>query len=254
MESLNSTSFGNEPTAAADPGPGSLFAVLYAPVKTFMGLAARPRILLPLLVLIVLSGISGTVLISKIDPDEQRTQMREQFEKQGMAGAQLEESVDRASGFMAKFGFVLGLFGSVMVAVLALLFAALLLGGLKLAGASELGFRQALSITVHAWMPVGVLSLLTIPVALGRQTVSMAEANSGNILMSNLGFLATEQTSNVMRALLGSADVFSLWTVALTTIGGAVIGRVSRGAAFVVALVLWILGVLLRVGGAMLQG
>lgn len=254
MESLNSTSFGNEPTAAADPGPGSLFAVLYAPVKTFMGLAARPRILLPLLFLIVLSGISGAVLISKIDPDEQRSQMREQFEKQGMAGAQLEESVQRASGFMAKFGLVFALFGSVIVAVFAVLFGALLLGGLKLSGASELSFRQALSITVHAWMPVGVVSLLSIPVALGRQTISMAEAQSGNILMSNLGFLANEQTSNVMRALLSSVDVFSFWTLALTTIGGAVMGRVSRGAALTVALVLWILGVLLRVGGAMFQG
>lgn len=253
MEPLYPTP-GDPSAAVADPGPGSLFAVLYAPVKTFLGLAKRPRILLPLLALMVLTAVTGAVVISKIDPDEQRAQMREQFEKQGQAGAQLEESVEKASGFMAKFGFVLAFIGVAFFAVVLVLFSALLMGGLKLAGASEMGFVRALSLTVHSWMPTAVGQLLAIPVVLSRSVISTAEANSGSLLMSNLGFLANENTSNAVRALLGSIDLFGFWTVALTTIGGAVMGRISRGAAFTVAIILWILGVLLRVGLASLRG
>lgn len=252
MEPLVDSSFGGEP-AVPEAGPSSAFTVLFAPVKTFLGLAKRARIALPLVILLITTVISGSVVVSKIDRDEQRAQMREQFEKQGMAGQQLEQATDRAAGFMAKFGFVFPIVGAVFVGIMLLLFSALLLGGLKLAGAGVFGFKQALCVTVHASMPAAVMQLLTIPVALGREKISIAAANSGNILASNLGFLANENTSHALRALLGSVDLFSLWTVVLTALGGAIVGRVSRGAAGTVAVLLWILGVLIRVGFASLQ-
>ncbi|MDX1997273.1 MAG: YIP1 family protein [Thermoanaerobaculia bacterium] len=242
-------------TAAPDPGPGSAFTVLFAPVKTFLGLAGRPRFVLAMLALMVAASVSGVVVATKIDPAESQAQMREQFEKQGLAGQELDKAMERyASMSGAAVVPVVVAFTVLTIAIIVLLMAGLSLGGLKLAGASELSFKQALSLTAHSSMPAVIQQVLILFVALGRDTVGIAEAQGGSLLMSNLGFLASEESSAVVRALLGSIDVFSLWTVALATLGGAVLGRVSRSAALTVAGVLWLLGVLLRVGMAILWG
>jgi hypothetical protein len=78
----------------------------------------------------------------------------------------------------------------------------------------------------------------------------MEELQSGQFLMSNLGFLASEETSKAVLALLTSVDVFSIWCIALLTFGYQIVARVSRGTALGTVLALWIVGVLIKVGMA----
>lgn len=253
MEPQLATSHGGS-AGGPDPGPGSAFAVLFAPIKTFHGLVTKPRFVIPLLLLLVLGTLTGAVLLSKIDPDDYRSQVRAQMEKQGLAGKELEDQVERMSGFMDKFGPIFAVVGAAFMAVVFVVVAALLFGGLKLAGAADLTFVQSLSLTMHSYMPSAVAMILMIPIGLSRESISAAAANSGNILSSNLGFLASEETSAALRALLSSIDLFSLWALVLMILGGAVMGRVSRGASAAVAIAIWVLGVAIRVGLASLQG
>jgi hypothetical protein len=244
----------SSPTAAApDPGPGSAFTVLFAPVKTFLGLAGRPRVLIPILLLAIATAAAQVAVQSKVDPSERQVQLREGFEKRGLAGAELDKAMQDAEAWSGATTPIVAGFTLVVVPLVLLFFAAIYLLGFRLAGASALTFLQALSLTAHSAMPAVVQQLFTIPVAMGRSTVTMAEA-AGGLLLSNLSFLASEGTSNGVRALLASVDVFSLWSLALTVVGAAVMGRISRGAAAAVALTIWILGVLLRVGLSSLFG
>jgi hypothetical protein len=83
--------------------------------------------------------------------------------------------------------------------------------------------------------------LLAIPVVLARDEVGMDEVRSGSFVKSNLAALAGDETSAPLRALLGSIDLFSIWTVALLALGFRLVAGVSRGSAWGVVLTLWAL-------------
>jgi hypothetical protein len=101
-------------------------------------------------------------------------------------------------------------------------------------------------------MPYLLATLLSIPVVLSRTELSMAEVQSGGFLHSNLAAFAPESTGKVLVALLGSVDIFSIWTIALLAIGYRVVGKVSKAAALGVVIALWAVVVAGKVGLAAL--
>ena len=63
---------------------------------------------------------------------------------------------------------------------------------------------------------------------------------------------APESAGKMLVALLGSIDLFSLWSIALLAIGYRVVGKVSKTAALGVVAVLWAVVVAGKVGLAAL--
>ena len=76
-------------------------------------------------------------------------------------------------------------------------------------------------------------SVLSLPAILGRAEFHFEDLQTGSVLPSNLGYLAPEEASPAVLALLSSVDVFSLWTLVLLAIGVATVGRLKRGTAAV---------------------
>jgi hypothetical protein len=223
-------------------GWGRVLSVLWAPGKTFTAIAARPTWVIALVVLALLGSLSVYFGFSKVEAADLARMLEEQ-------GRELPPNAPSPEA-MLKFS----LWGAVVAAALGaplfyVLTALLFWVTLRLLG-SEMDFRRSLSVTLHGIMPLGVAALIGIPVALGRDTISMEELQSGQFLMSNLGFLASEETSKAVLALLTSVDVFSIWCIALLTIGYQIVARVSRGTALGTVLALWIVGVLIKVGMA----
>ena len=113
-------------------------------------------------------------------------------------------------------------------------------------------FRQGVGVSAHAFLPSVVGTLLLIPVVLQRETID--PQGVPDLLRSNLGFLVDKASSPALHSLLGSIDVFSLWTLVLLTIGFAAAGRTSRKAAAGVVFTIWALFVLGKAGLAALLG
>ncbi len=111
---------------------------------------------------------------------------------------------------------------------------------------SDLTFRQSLATTVHGFLPFGLAALAGIAIALGRDEIRLADMQAGGLVPSHLGVLAGENAGKVLRALLGSVDLFSAWCVALLATGYRVVARVSRGAAWGVVGSLWAVGILIK--------
>lgn len=159
---------------------GRPLGVLVSPLDTFRSIAARPSWLPPLLVLLVLFLAAQLVAMQKIDLE---AAVREAMERQGQPVD--DEQVERFAGIQAKAGVacnaVLFPTGVALVAVL--------FWGLANVAGGEIGFRRSFAVTTHGLMPNAVSSLLTVPVALGRQEIDVAEAQQG-ILASHLGILA----------------------------------------------------------------
>ena len=68
----------------------------------------------------------------------------------------------------------------------------------------QLRYKTSLSVVSYATMPAVLMALLSIPVILSRPELEMTQLQSGRVLASNLAFLAPEDASPRLVALLGS--------------------------------------------------
>jgi hypothetical protein len=218
---------------------GRLLAVLWAPAKTFTSIAARPTWLAAILALALLGAVAVHLGFSKVTEADLVHSMQEQGRE--LPPNASPEAILKFTRWAAVGGAAL--FAPALYVGVALLFWVTL----RLLG-SELDFVRSLAVTVHGFMPFAIAALVGIPVALGREEISIEELQGGQLVASHLGFLASEETGKATIALLTSVDLFSVWAIALLAIGYRVVAKVSRGAALGVVLGIWTLGVLLKVG------
>jgi len=224
----------------ADSSFSRVISVLTSPAKTFQSIAERPTFVVPLVLLALLGAVVVNVTMTKVDPADFVRQMEEQGRTMPPNGPDPET--------MAKFARWAGTAGALLVAPLTYVVVALLFFvALRMAG-SDMDFIRSLSVTTHGFMPLGLAALIGIPVALAKESISLEEAQGGQYLMSNLGILAGEDTSKVVKALLSSVDLFSIWTIVLLAIGYRIVGKVSNAAAWGTVLAIWALGILIKVG------
>jgi hypothetical protein len=134
--------------------------------------------------------------------------------------------------------------------VLLLIVAGALLLAFRLLG-SEGNFAQAFSVTVYAWYPRVIKSVLAAIVILSRKSISILDLQ--NPLLSNLGFLFDPKTKPLLFAIGSSLDLFVIWSVILLVIGFSALARVSRGKAAGIVIGLWIVVNLLSWIGPALQ-
>jgi hypothetical protein len=225
-----------------DSGLGRLIGVLISPDKTFRSIAERPTWVAALVVLVLLGVIVSDLTFRKMDPEE-IVRAQSSFSGSDLSQAEVDQRIE----VVEKFGRYGQLFKVVLLGPLVLLIIALLFWvALRLLGA-ELSYEGSLSVTLHSFMPWALALLLSLPVIFSRQMITNAENQEG-LLLSNLGVLATEDTSPAFRTVLTSIDLFTLWTIVLLTFGLSHVGRVSKGAAALTAIAIWGIYVFARVG------
>lgn len=226
----------------------NLFGVLTSPTATYERLRQKPAWLGAAVVLLLLALVATAITIPRIDFAEIT---RAQIEA---SGRQMnEEQLDQAAEFYDKFGPLMTyLQVGVGMPVGWLLIALLMWVLVRMLGGIDLDFQQSLSATVHSMAPWLVHTVLSIPLILGRSEIAFDELQSGGPLKHSLG--AFVDAEGALQQLLNSVNLFSIWVVLLLGIGFAIVGRVSRGKALGAAIGLWILGVLIKVGLAGLQG
>jgi hypothetical protein len=66
-------------------------------------------------------------------------------------------------------------------------------------------------------------------------------------------FLNAETASPILLGIVGRIDVFTIWVTILLAIGLAVTGKISRGRAAIAGVVIWVVGALPAVAGALRQ-
>jgi hypothetical protein len=222
-----------------DSSLGRLLGVLLSPVETFRSIEARPTWVAPLLLLMLLAGTVSFLVQKKIDPEEavraQVAKMKVEVSEQ-QVDKMIQDAESRTDGTRAVFAAV----GAAFQAVLYAFVAALFLGLLRLFG-SEIDYRRSFAVTLHGYMPQALALLLNIPLLLGRESVSFDEATQGGILASSLAALAPGDASSMLKVLLGSVDLFSIWTVVLLALGLRVAGRVSAAVSTGIVVLLWLI-------------
>jgi hypothetical protein len=236
-----------------DSSFGRLIGVLVSPGKTFRSIAERPTWLVPFLVLMALSLGVGMLLMSRVDPGEM---VRYQFEKFGdrIPPEQVEKAVEDAENMTPARKLLQTAIGLPVAALLYAALAAVFLVIFKVLG-SQMTFKQSLSTYLYGLVPVGVVStLINLPLMLARESIDPEEAMGGGVLVASPAILASEETSAVIRSLLGSLNFFTLWTLVLLAIGYRIVARVSIAVSAGAVFTLWLLYVAGKAGFAALFG
>jgi hypothetical protein len=235
---------GAEPVAAVpEPSPsaaGRIVGVFVSPGETFASIARRPTWLVPLLLWTAVSIAVTALLIPKIDYEKL---IRTSIEKRGQTIP--EERMPAIIEQQKKIGSIIGwAFAGVGPALTGLLVAVVVWGSFKAFG-WDTRFNQAFGVTTHAFLP-GVLKAAILGFLITRQE-SVDPQALGDLLRSNLGFLVARDSSKALHSLLGSIDVFSLWTLFLFVVGFSAAAKIKRGSAAGVIVALWLLTVAIGV-------
>lgn len=219
-----------------------LAGIFFSPVDTLRSIAARPDILVPLLVIFVVITACCALMVPRIDF---ATAYRETFEARGMdmPADDLEKMVNISAAIGKGTMYAAGL---MTVAWYAIVAAAVLLTTRMFGG--EGTYKQAFSIVLYSAFPTMLKSIVTAIVVMARSSISALELET--IVRSNPGFLVSPMEQPVAFAALAALDVFAMWTLALAIIGVAFMAKKSRLFAAGVVIGLWLIGFVAKLGTA----
>lgn len=171
------------------------------------------------------------------------------FEMQRGLEAAGDQAVMADPGEMARMGQVFGVLGFAIFFPISVLFAALLLWlGARLLGAAII-YSSAALVATYSQVPSVFQQLAAILQGIVLDVDAMRSPR--DVTLSLARFLPPE-TDPVLLALAGRLELFTLWSVALMAIGLAVIAKVPRSSALVVAIVVWLVGGVPELIGALL--
>lgn len=223
--------------------------IFYAPSTVFERRRSG-RFGLALLILTVLSALVFFATRPAIQPalDAQTDRAVEQLRNRPDIPADRRDAAEanarKFAGIGASVSAVLGM--PILVFVTGLLL--WLVGKLF---ESKQTLSQAIMVTTYANVPrilgallIGLLAYFTPP----EQMTSMMRIGV------NAARLAPEGTSPAVLGLLSRLDPFTIWATVLLAIGLRITGGVTKRASYIAATILFVLGTLVAVSGAMKQG
>lgn len=195
----------------------ALWRVIVAPRQTFEALEATPRWVLPLILWVILGGLTPTVMVPRLDMD---ALLRHQLAARGVEMSEQQIATIVENGGKPKLSSAL--VGAAGGAVIPLVICATLWGIFRVSG-SEGPFSRAWTVTLYAAVPVIAANWAQLVIAASRDVIEVDEV--GNLIKSNLTFLARGNTPNWARSLLQSVDIYTLLTVGLLSVGFSVVAR-----------------------------
>jgi hypothetical protein len=190
-----------------------LFKVLWSPGEAMFKLSKEPRILVPMLFLAVYSLAAGIVVRTKVDMTE--VGMRVIERTPGAANFSEEQRAMVRS--QIKAFDTLGLAATVVIVPLSIVvIAGLYFGVFSILGRVG-GFKEFLSITSFAFVPIIFSQLAAIARAFTMPQETIMPDEMGSISLA--AFLDRQTTSPAWFSAVNSVDLATMWVLALMVIG-----------------------------------
>lgn len=234
---------------AGQPGFFQTLTGLYTtPSETFRSIVARPQVLVPLILCLVLVVGFTAIWVSKVDPV---VFLREQIEQSPRAAKMEPAQKEQAIEMQAKYFRYFAVAPVIFLPLFYMFVAALYLMIFRFIFGADLTFKQSLSIVLWTFLAVGLVStplLLIVIAAKGDWNLDPNKA-----LQANLGLLVPATAPKWLTALAESFDLFTLWILALLAAGYGAVSRRSLTGALPGVLAPWLIYVLIKVGWAALM-
>ena len=215
-----------------EPKPKSFFSrlggVYTSPRAAFREIGQAPRVLLPLICLVVVSLLAGIYLSRRLDLESAAVAQLETLVQRGtITKAQMEQQLlltSKIAGIQLIVGAPLG---SILVALAIAGFAKLF----SLFVTAENRFKPLLTVTIYTTLAVSIVQYALIILILqmkGPGEVDLSQIKS--VIASNLGailssFWGNDVLPKFLMGLASGVDVFAIWMIALLSIGYSMVSR-----------------------------
>jgi Yip1 domain len=226
-----------------------LLDVFIAPSKTFTDLRRNASWWAPFLIIVIVSVLFCYVVdqkvgFRKVSDNQIQLQPKTVERLDQMPADQREKTLARSASITKFVSYAVPVLALIFYAV----FAAVLLGTVKITTSAEVAFGALFALIVYTRLPEVIRALLVILSLVAG--VSSDAFDIKNPVATNPAYFLDPSGSPVLRAFLGSLDVFTIWTLVLTAIGLTCISKVKRGTAFAIVFGWFAMVVLLQVGAA----
>jgi len=230
------------------PGPLAAFGgVVASPTQTFGAMrgAKWHFAVWPLALLAILGALGSFIFMSRVDME---AFTRQQIKRSKFAAQMSAEQMDKAiEGSKDANPYTRAALSVPGVAVWILL-VTLIYWVAFLAMGQAFSYGQTLVVVSWAQVPNIIQSALACVVYLVKDPTSLDPMNP--ILSNPAVFIGQDALPGWLYALLSSADLFSIWLVALYIVGFSAAGKISRGQAATVVIAIFVLKVALKTAWA----
>ncbi|MBP3039828.1 YIP1 family protein [Bacillaceae bacterium Marseille-Q3522] len=200
----------------------SLLGIFSNPGVQFERIREKPVIWLPLLIITILSGISGIISASKIDA----------------ASVITEEVPAELVDFTVGFAKAIAIIAGFLAPVIGILIASLIYIIITKIAKSDASYKQLFSMTSHIYIIGTVGSLINIIIQYFLYDSLSA------VYITSLGGLI-----NSSSPVLASIEIFSIWQLILTAIGLNKVAKLSKGVSWAVVIIFFVLDLLMGMLG-----
>jgi hypothetical protein len=200
---------------------GLLFKVFWSPGEAMFRVSKKPRVLVPLLLLCLVSLVSSMATFSKVDMTQV---MIRQAEARGQElNAEQRERFQQMSRSMTPFFVASATVGTAAIITIA---AAIYFGIFTIIG-REAGFKAFYAVTAFAYLPLILRSVFAAMQAwfLPQSALVLEELGSLSLAV----FLDPASVSPLVYSLALVVDLISIWTAVLLIIGFKFLVKKSVG-------------------------
>jgi hypothetical protein len=246
---------GTDATGTPEPQQSGLFDtwlnLYFAPRQAFEAIVSRPRILVPLILVIAISLVFVAIWVSHVDAVEfLKTQMQDSGQWDKMSAQQREGALQFGPKFFKIQAWVMP---PVVTLLWYVISTAYFLVACRFFYGASTKFKTLFSINVWAGLAISALATPLMLVTLflkGDWNINPQEAFQANLAM----FLDKSETARWLWSLAGSIDLFSLWLIVMLSIGLGVAMKKKATAAAWPVIIGWAVLVAIKVGWAAIMG
>lgn len=229
--------------------------IFFEPGNTFEDLKRKPRFILALLIIVFLTSVYFIAFQQRMGEQRYRQFITQQIDKNPQADSlsaeQKKQQIDISLTITKYIGYALPIF------IIAFTFLGALfywLGSKAFGGVAT--YLQSLSVYVYSTFAPAVVSLLANFLVLFLKSpddIDIATSSRG-VIQASPAMLMNGKEMPVLTTLVGTFDFFLIWGLILAAIGLHKVGKISKGSAWTIVLILTLMTLAYRVISAYFSG
>jgi len=235
-----------EPAGLSEPA--RLIDTFVAPTKTFSDLRRSaawwaPYIIIAIVGFLFVYTIDQKIGFPKVVDNQLQMQPKASERLEQLPPDKRVQAIQRQVSFTKFIAYAVPVLALIIYAI----FAGVMFGAIKFAANADVKFKTVFALIVYSRLPELLRAgLSSIAILAGVSTDSF---DINNPLATNGAYFMDPSGSPIVRALLGSFDIITIWTLVLVAIGIPCIApRVKRGTAFGIVAGWFVFTMLLKLG------
>jgi len=229
--------------------------VFFEPGRVFEDLRRKPRFIIGAIIIALFVTAYGFGLYYKVGESGMRRFIAEQIDKNpqtsGMSAEQKSSAIELQMTIQSVIRYALPVVIAISLVIGALFY---FLGSKAFGGNGN--FMHALSVWIYSSIPptvIGTIGSLIVMAIKSADEIDIAASQRG-LIQANPSMLIDGKAMPIIATLLATLDLFMIWGWVLAAIGLRITNKLSSGSAWAVVIIIGLIGVLMRLVGAIFSG